>query len=598
MRKVRVGLLLMCLIFVMSSCKGENRQNTLIVGITEQFSGYFMPSEGFMNTVCDDTIRKLLHDGGIVTIDAFGEIKINDTNIKSYTRTEHENNDVTYTFEINDFSWSDGTPVTADDYLFAILLSASPQYQAAGAVDSTGEGLIGYWDYYQGEQKYFAGLKKLSDTSFSLTVDHNELPYYWELTFVSIVPYPMHALIQENETLVFDEHGIAFQGDMEAAVETFIGEYNDKLTPSYGPYVLENYESGQVTLKRNENYMGDANGNKPSIEKIIVKEVSDETAMQALINKEIDVLEPVMEKNTIDQGKKAVKEGKLQAVDFSRNGYGVMAMKANLNGTKEKEIRRALAYMVNRNQLIQHITGPYGTIIDSDYVPSQWMTKESDELKMSFAYTYSIAKANEQLDLSSYRYESDGKTPFDVNKASKNYLRYNEKKEPLQLRHLAVDGNAVSEIIEAQLMDASAKVGIDYQMERADETAVYDQLYYAKEKGLKENYQLFTFGIEYASIPDPYYASIACDYADTSANPSNFCDAHLDELIQQLRHTDSKDKEGFIRAWKAYLNYFNEVLPMLPLYTNTYTGFANPNLKNYHPTTYHTWADQVSQLSW
>lgn len=598
MKKGRIGLLLLCLVFVMASCSNQKETNQLVVGMDGTFSGYFMPSEGFMNTVNDDTIRKLVHDGDLVTFDENGLLQLNNTNIKHYTRTKQDNGDITYTFEINDFRWSDDEPVTADDYLFAILLAASPEYQAAGAVDATGEGLLGYWDYYLGENQCFSGIVKHTDTSFSLTVDHEELPYYWELTFVSIVPYPMHALINENETLISDESGTSFDGDMEAAVAKFIGEYNDTLTPSYGPYVFESYESGQVTLAQNENYIGDASGNKPKIERIIIKEMNYETAMKALINREIDILEPVMEKNMIEQGKAAVKEGKLQAVDFSRNGYGVMAMKSNLPGTEEKEVRRALAYMVNRNQLIQHIAGAYGMSVDSDYVPSQWMASEVDDIPMSYAYTYSISKANEQLDLSTFRYESDGKTPFDVKKASKTYLRHNEKKEPLKLRHLAVDGNVVSEMIEAQLMEASAKVGIDYQMERGDETAVFDQLYFAAEQGLKENYHLFTFGIEFAAIPDPYYASIACDYANTSANPSNFCDPQLDGLIQKLRHTDPEDKEGFLQAWKEYLSYFNEVLPMFPLYTNTYTGFAHPELKNYHPTTYQSWADQISKLSW
>lgn len=597
MKRIVTKLLVMCFLITLSACTQEGHQNVLVVG-SEQFSGYFLPSEGFTNTMSDETIRTLIHDGSTIALNEQGELIVNKTTVKDIKRSVNEQGDVTYTIELAELLWSDGTAIDADDYLFAFLLAASDEFASAGAIDATGEGLLGYYAYFQGESKAFKGIKKISDRSFSLTIDHEELPYFWELMYLSVNPYPMHVLVSDGEAIKSNEEGTYFDGDMEEAVNRFTTEYNQTQSPSCGPYTLAAYESGQVRLLRNESYAGDVNGNQPKIEEIIVKEVNSDTAMDALINHEIDLLEPVMEKAAIDKGIAAVKQGTLQQVEYSRNGYGILSFKTDQAPTDEVEVRRAVAYLIDRNQLLKDILGAYGEVIDSDYVSSQWMVKEAGKPTLSYTYTLSIANANKELDHSSYRFEADGTTPFDATKASRDYIRYNAQKEPLELRHLAIDGTHITSLLEAQLMEHCAKVGILYEMERSDEAGLQEAYYYAQEQGLTQPYQLFTLGSEYASIPDPYYASIACEYAGTSANPSNFCDPHMDELMNAMRHTQEENKEEFLTAWKAYVQYYNEVIPQLPLYTSTYSGFADSNLKGYQPTTYHTWADQVSQLAW
>lgn len=597
MKKMIAVLLMASLCVMMSACSKESQTNRLVVG-SEQFNGYFLPSEGFTNTMSDETIRTLLHDGSTIALNEDGELFVNETTIHKLDRREEANGDVTYTIELSDLLWSDGTKITSDDYLFALLLAASPEYANAGAIDAMGEGLVGYYEYFDGNTATFQGIKRISDTSFSLRIDHEELPYFWELMYISVNPYPMHVLIHEGEAIQSNEAGTYFDGNMKEAVERFTSEYNTTQSPSCGPYTLTSYESGQVRLTRNEAYAGDAFGHKPVIDEIIVKEVNSETAMDALINHEIDLLEPVMDQAFIDKGNEAVKDGALQRIDYSRNGYGVLSFKTDQAPTNEVEVRRAIAYLIDRNQLLKDVLGSYGEVIDSDYVPSQWMAKEAGELALPYTYHQSIEQANKELNASSYRFEADGVTPYDANKAGREYLRYNKDKEPLIIRHLTMDGTQIADVLEAQLMEHCAKAGIEYTMERSDEAGLQEAYYYASEQNLTQPYQMFTLGSEYASIPDPYYASLACEYANTSANPSNFCDVHMDEVMNRLRHTSQANTKEFLTAWKAYISYYNEVLPQLPLYTSTYAGFANANLQGYHPTTYLSWADQVSQLSW
>lgn len=597
MKKWLYSIIVCLLVIGISGCSKESDRKSLIVG-SEPFSDYFIPSDGLSISASDASIRTLLHDGGTLYLEDDGTLNINETVIKDMLRVEEEDGSVTYTFTLQDMLWSDGISITADDYIFALLLAASPAYAQAGALDTSGEALAGYWDYYDGISEVFSGISKVSDTSFSLTIDATQLPYFWELAFVNAMPYPMHALIQEGEYIQSDASGATFVGDMNHAVEVFITTYNETQSPNCGAYSLESYENGQVSLKKNPLYMGDKDGDKPEIETIVVKEVFADTAMDALLAGEIDLLDPVMEANKIDAGIQGVEDGILQHVSYTRNGYGVFAMKTDKGPTSEVEVRRGIAYLLDREALLQDVIGGYGSVIDSDYTLSQWMVKEVRDVELPYAYALSIKKANEQLDASSYRFEQDGVTPYDSTKAAADYYRYNANKEVLEVRHLATDNNPVSDIVEAQMMKNSVQVGIAYSIDRIDDAGLMDAYYFSSENGIPTTYNAFTLGTEYGMIPDPYYASFACEYANTSANPSNYCNPKMDELMNTLRHSDAMDKDSFIKAWKEYIAYFNEEIPQLPLYTSEYYSFADKELQGFHPTTYNNWAAQISKLAW
>lgn len=597
MKKWICSFITVLLVFGITGCNKESDKKPLVIG-SDQFSGYFIPSDGLSSAASDSSIRTLLHDGGTLYLTDDGTLKINETSIKEMKREEETDGSVTYTFTLQDMKWSDGTDISADDYIFALLLAASPAYAKAGALDTSGEAFVGYWDYYDGISEVFAGIQKISDASFSLSIDAAQLPYYWELAFINAMPYPMHALTQEGEYIQSDTSGSSFVGDMEQAVEQFVTTYNETQSPNCGPYSLESYENGQVSLKRNPLYMGDRDGDKPEIETIIVKEVFPDTAMDALLAGEIDLLEPVMERDKIDAGKKGVEEGKLQSVSYARNGYGTFSMKTDNGPTGEAEVRRGIAYLLDREALLQDVIGSYGEVLDSDYALSQWMVKEHKDFHLPYTYALSIKKANEQLDTSTYRFEEDGVTLWDASKAKDGYYRYNDKLEVLSIRHLATDDNPVSDIVEAQMMKNSIQAGIAYTIERIDDAGLMDAYYFSSENGEPTTYNAFTLGTEYGMIPDPYYASFACEYVDTSANPSNYCNAKMDELMNTLRHSDPEDTEGFIKAWKEYIAYYNEEIPQIPLYTSEYFGFANGKLQGFQSTTYNNWAANISKLTW
>ena len=68
--------------------------------------------------------------------------------------------------------------------------------------------------------------------------------------------------------------------------------------------------------------------------------------------------------------------------------------------------------------------------------------------------------------------------------------------------------------------------------------------------------------------------------------------------MQDLRHTVATDRDGFLKKWIAYEQYYNELLPMAPLYANTYYCFADKDLEGFAPNSFQSIYQTISALSW
>lgn len=573
-----------------------NATKELVIG-TFDMNGDFLQSEGFGNSSYDKNVRDMIHGYSPIAFTRDGEFLVDETVVKSMEKSEDADGNTVYTFALNEgLKWNDGEPVTADDYLFAYLVAGSPQLVAAGASDTTGENFVGYADYHTGASETHTGIKKIDDLTYSVTISKEKLPYFWELSFLSVFPYPMHALA-EGATIETTEAGTKVVGDLDDAVNKFATEHRFAPTVSCGPYSFISFENKQVKLEKNDNYAGTWDKKTPSIKTIIVKTVNATLDVDMLVNGELDIVEGVVEGDKIEKAKAAEN---VQASTYSRNGFGNVPLHTDFGATKEKEVRHAIAYILDKDDLINNILGGYGVTVNSYYSHAEWtyQLKKAELDEKLINYAFSIDRANAELDNSSYKFEADGVTPWDVTKAGEGYYRHNAAGEPLIITHLGTNDNPVTDTIELQMKQNAPKVGMDYRIERGDFAGLLDAYYNSGAKPESERkYNTFNMALGFSDANDPYYG-YACEYAGTPTNPTNTCDPELDEIMQRLRHTSSEDTEAFADTWVEFQVKWNDIMPMVPIYANQYYDFADADLNGFNTTPFASYARIICDLSW
>lgn len=573
-----------------------NATKELVIG-TFDMNGDFLQSEGFGNSSYDKNVRDMIHGYSPIAFTRDGEFLVDETVVKSMEKSEDADGNTVYTFALNEgLKWNDGEPVTADDYLFAYLVAGSPQLVAAGAADATGENFVGYTDYHTGASDAHTGIKKIDDLTYSVTISKEKLPYFWELSYLSVFPYPMHTLA-EGATIETTDAGTKLVGDLDDAVNKFATEHRFAPTVSCGPYSFISFENKQVKLEKNDNYAGTWDKKTPKIKNIIIKTVNATLDVDMLVNGELDIVEGVVEGDKIEKAKAAEN---VQESTYSRNGFGNVPLHTDFGATKEKEVRHAIAYILDKDDLINNILGGYGVTVNSYYSHAEWtyQLKKAELDEKLINYAFSIDRANAELDNSSYKFEADGVTPWDVTKAGEGYYRHNAAGEPLIITHLGTNDNPVTDTIELQMKQNAPKVGMDYRIERGDFAGLLDAYYNAGAKPESERkYNTFNMALGFSDANDPY-DNYACEYAGTPKNPTNVCDPELDEIMLRLRHYSSEDAEAFADTWVEFQIKWNDVMPMVPIYANQYYDFADADLQGFNTTPFAPYARIICDLSW
>ena len=634
--------------------------DTLVIG-TSEMSGDFYP--GWSNNSYDVRVRKLIGIYGNNSYETLvqdeGGMWVNNTAAleKDPETVKNDDGSETTTFTIKkDLKWSDGSPITSDDYLFGALLHTYPSYQlVSGSTNIGADSLKGYEAYKNGDSDVFEGLEKVDDYTFKVTVDASFLPYFEADSLKVVGPYPIHAVsdnlavapegnkiiakdgyeptdeekakyienidaqiaksnedFEENNPApaddAKDEEKAAYEeakkaqdekvadlesrksGEVDAtsmlieeAMQKEFNEYRVAPKISAGPYKFESFENNMARLSLNENYAGNFKGDKATIPNVIVQTVNSKIAIDLLENGDIDIWDSEAEGALIDQMRVAADEGKIGGYNtFERNGYGNVTFITDRGATKYKEVRQAIAHLMDRNTFVQSFAGGYGVVTNGMYGTSQWMYKErgadleaSDEFNK---YTLNIDKANELLNETPFKFEADGKTPWDKAKADEeyaknpdgfDYYRYDENGNKLQVNQYGSDESPITTLISNQVPANAKQVGMEYNVTAGSFATLLDYYYYPKDDA---EYTAFNMGLGFESPYDPWYS-----YA--SNGPNNYTktnDPKADEITEKLRRTNPDDREGYLDTWEEFQKWYNDYLPEIPLYSNVFhTGYSN-----------------------
>ena len=250
----------------------------LRVGNPTVMKGDFF-TEMFGNDTADIDVRALIHGYNLVSWDqAQGVYLIDESVVESTLVAEDEIGNRTYFFGLyDDLSYSDGTPITAWDYAFSILLMMSKEIEEIGGKIYRSEHILGSGDYLTGKTPYLTGVGVIDDHQLAITLDHNFLPYFFETGLFLCVPYPISEIApgcrvyagQASDLGNGYGYGIRIGNEDESVTEPiYTAEllaktildpetgYNSHPKVSSGPYVLTEYDGTTARFELNKYYKG------------------------------------------------------------------------------------------------------------------------------------------------------------------------------------------------------------------------------------------------------------------------------------------------------------------------------------------------------
>ena len=404
----------------------------VILGSTTELSGDFRwPGFGGSSAgASDQDITKLTVGYGTMEIDQSGAYQWNKTAVKSHNETE--NDDGTYTIDIvlnEGLKFSDGSAITAKNYVAGILSFSSPVSVAAGHSGMSGQAFVGYSEFraYTGAdapeeaKKEFSGVRLLGEYEFSLTVSSDYYPYYFAYTYGAVNPDFLALVLGEGVDVKDDGNGCYLTDNFYAMTEgedaTYVkaeeikaNRYDTTKYPYSGPYTISKWDEGnsEATLLANPEFQGNFEGVKPTIETIVYRLLVQETQLDQLKKGEVDVLSAITGGNDTKAALAVVDGTNFSEVHYQRAGYGKIEFECDFGPTMFASVRQAVTYALNRTEFCQTFTGGYGVVVDGPYSPDFAMWKAGKDDIAPIDYSYSVANAEKALVEGGWIYNSKG----------------------------------------------------------------------------------------------------------------------------------------------------------------------------------------------
>ena len=579
--------------------------DTLSVGTLTKMNGYFF-TDLWGNNSTDLEVQNLIHGLSTIAWVSESEYTPDPTVVKELLLQDNADGSRTFYVFLNDtLCYSDGSEITAADYVFTILLLASPQVKALGGAETAYSFLQGYDAYHSGETEYFSGVRLMSRYIFSLTVEEAYLPYYYENSYADVTPYPIQVLLGDYQVadsasgayLTTDDDELPLPFAAETLKERLFGNNGYMTTPSVvsGPYCLDRFDSETSTavLSANPNYPGNAYGQKPAIDSMVITECGVDEALEGLKNGGYDLVTQCVSGDMIEAGLDAGLNYEL----YPRRGLAYVCYACEGNILSDTAVRRAIACMTDREGFVNSYLGSYGVAVYGYYGVGQWMAQAS---LGSFALDGTQAVSLQDFNT----------TPFDI-KAAEQLLddagwnrssaggiytegvRYNAKGEPLLLRLAIPEGGAGGAAYADFVKDTYASAGIDLAIDVLPFDELLADLYSAGER----SYDLYFLGSNFSKLFDPGIVFHADEKNVSVTDLTRVNDERLFEKARAMNFVKAGDTIGYYEAWRDFQTCFGEVMPLLPLYSNLYADFYGSRLTDYSLVGCRDWTEAILSAS-
>lgn len=441
--------------------------------------------------------------------------------------------------------WSDGTPVTPEDFIFTLEFMRSKHIQAPW-----------YNDYYT---KEIDKVTKHGDLILSVSAT-KKIPDLWQT--VAISPTPRH-----------------FYGKLN---KNFITEYNWKIEPNTGPYFLKDFSKGKYLLfeKKKDWWAKDLRyfRNRFNVDYIRLEVIRDQNvAFEHFRKGLIDSFEATRpeiwyEKGTGDNFNKGY-VNKLWYYNKARRPTSGLYINLDKDIFKDKNLRFALAHAINFDKLNSQVLRNEAIRLNTFY--EGYGVYTNNKIK---AREFNIAKAESYMKASGWKRGSDGIWQKDGRRYSVTISYGQEQLTPRVVI----------------LQEEAKKAGIEINLELLDASTSY-------KKVMEKKHDIAYMAWSTSFRPSPWQ-SFHSDNAHKpqTNNINNIDDPEMDRLIDLYRNSINENERIQLAhkiqqklhdsgAWIPLntLPFFREFhwrwmkFPAVPGFKDTGTVFDNPAAGGY-----------------
>ncbi|EJR93520.1 ABC transporter substrate-binding protein [Bacillus cereus] len=512
--------------------KAKNRKDTLVVGISKP-GGVFLPY--FQQNGWDGNVTSVIF-ASLVSTDKQGK-----PIPELAEKWDVSSDQLTYTFHLRkDLKFSDGSPLTADDVAFTLTLLHDKAYE--GEVDISQYAVKGGKEYKEGKATSIEGIQVVDPQTIKITTEkvNSQAIFVLGGTVLSKAYYGKD--YKQNTSLDYLK---ALYGKPLAA----------------GPYKFEKYIPGQeVRFVANENYYA----GKPKIQNFIYKITSGDTKLQLFQTGEVDHTGLGTGDEVLEQAK-ALEFANIQIETAPSFSY--IYMNNNKPYLKDKKVRQALIYGLDRKKYVDTALKGYGTVANVPIHPTSWAYTEEGVNK----YEYDKEKAKKLLDEAGWKVGSDGIREKDGQKLKLSYFGPSSAKD--------------SDLLIPIAKENYKEIGVEFNPEFMDFNTMLSKVN-------KGDYDLASVSTPITSDP----SETAGEYLSTANETSlGYKNAKVDELIQKGIETVDIEKRKPI--YKELYKELSDDPPVILLnYRRTITGY-NGNIKGIDPEKYNSISANLPVLS-
>ena len=457
-----------------------------------------------------------------------------------------ENKTATVTLNSKDYKWSDGQPVTIDDYIFA--------YQAIGNKDYTGvrydddyKNVVGMEEYHDGKADSVSGLEKVDD--YTVKIHFKEMSPSMQLAGGSVCAYIMPKHIFKDIPEAEWEKSDYVRGTK------FVG---------LGQFKIESIVAGEsVTLVPNEHYFRGV----AKVDKVVMEVVSPDNIVSEMKAGNYDIA--TMPNSQYEAYKDLTNVTFLgsQASAYEYIGFhlGKYDKETGKNVTDpnakmaDVNLRQAMAYALDIDAAGQNLYNGLQHSSNSIIIPFFKDVYNKDQE----GFSYNPEKAKQLLDEAGYKdVDGDG-------------IRENKDGSKLTINFAARTRDEANESLVQQYLNWWKEIGLNVQL-YTGRTIELNSFY---DKVQADDPEIDVFAAGWSTGYDPNPSGLFGETAQF--NFERYVDAEGTAIMDKISSTESFDSAKNVEFYKEWQKYVHDKAFIFPTLVGEELTAVNKRVKYY-----------------